>query len=101
MDQLKIFLHRLKKPSVIISIASEAVMMLTFFHFDIDADATIKTITTLVSLLVTMGILSNPDSSKAGYGDDITVCSGCGEETKHVLVNGEMLCENCGSPAES
>ncbi len=51
----------------------------------------------LSSVMVTMGVLSNPDSVNKGYGDDILKCSREGVMEKHVMVAGKMVCQACGA----
>lgn len=67
------------------------------FGVDLNRQAVMTVATIACSLLVTLGILSNPDSSKTGYGDDIMTCSSCGETSLHVQANGQFICKNCGN----
>ncbi len=101
MNQLKIVLQRLKNPAVITSLVSEFIAILMLLNIDVDANMIAGIIATITSMLVMLGILSNPDTETKGFGDDIAVCSGCGEETQHVLVGGELVCQNCGHRLES
>lgn len=95
--QLKILLQRLRKPSVLLSLASQVVSLLIVFGFNVNTDAVIKAVTIITSILATLGILSNPDSTKAGYNDDILHCLNDDDKTQHVFVNGEYLCKDCGT----
>lgn len=96
MTQLKIILTRLRNPAVITSLVSEGIAILLLLNVDIDVNMVAGVLATLTSMLVVLGVLSNPDTKKKGYGDDIAICSGCGEETQHVLVGGELVCKDCG-----
>lgn len=55
-------------------------------------------ITTALSVIVLLGIASDPYTENRGFGNDMKLCPGCGERTKHVSVNGESLCSECGNP---
>lgn len=97
MDQLKLTLSRLKKPSVIISLVSQIAPILILLGFNIDEHALMTVTYALCSILVTLGILSNPDTNQKGYSDDLLTCSNDGLLSPHVMVNGQMVCKNCGA----
>lgn len=98
MKQLKIIQHRLKKPSVIVSLVSQIAGIILLISHNENLNTITKIVVLLFSILVTLGILSNPDSQKSGYGDDIKVCPSCDKECNCVLVNGEFICSECGCP---
>ena len=94
---LKIILYRLQKPSTILSLVSQVLSILIILGVHINT-AAVTTIAALgCSALVTLGVLSNPDTVNKGYGDDILECSEEGVRTQHVEVNGQMLCKECGA----
>ncbi|MEG2518810.1 MAG: hypothetical protein RSB65_04065, partial [Oscillospiraceae bacterium] len=97
MTQFKVILERLKKPSVLISIASQIATILLLFKVNVDMTIVTGVITALGSILVLLGILSNPNTQNKGFGDDILPCAGCGKDTVHLMVNGEMVCRECGT----
>lgn len=97
MTQVNIILERLKKPSVILSLTSQVVGLLILLDVNIDSEVVTGVATSVTAILVTLGILSNPDTQTAGYGDDIAVCENCGDETQHVLVGDDLVCKNCGT----
>ena len=70
MIDLKTILKRLKNPSVLISIASEIVVIFMLFNVGIDVNVVSGTLTAISSILVLLGILSNPDTVNKGYGED-------------------------------
>lgn len=96
-EQGKSILQRLRKPSVVLSIASQVAAILVVFGLQIDRDAFMTVVVLGCSILTTLGVLSNPDSTKRGYGDDILTCSKSGRKERHALINGEYVCVNCGA----
>lgn len=98
MKQLKIIQERLKKPSVIISLISQVGGIILLISHNSDINLITKIIIAVCSILVTLGILSNPDSRKAFYGDDICNCKNCHKPSAHVIVNGILVCRECGCP---
>lgn len=96
MNQLKIILKRLKNPSVLISIASQIVSMLVLLNVDIDAQLVMGIIAGLSSILVALGIISNPDTKKKSFGDDLLFCEHCGKISQHTVVAGKLICKECG-----
>lgn len=96
MNQLKTIVARLKNPSVIISITSQIISMLVLFNINVDRGAITAVITTACSVLVMLGIMSNPDTVNRGYGDDLYQCSGCHETTAHLRVGESFVCSKCG-----
>jgi uncharacterized membrane protein len=95
--QLKQFALRLRKPSTLLSLISQAVSILLLLGVHLDQTVIMGVAAAVCSILVTLGVLSNPDTAKKGYGDDMYPCSSTGELEKHVPVNGQMVCEKCGS----
>ncbi|MEG0873908.1 MAG: phage holin [Clostridiales bacterium] len=101
MQQLKIILSRLKNPSVVISIASQILTVLLLFHVKIgilDMNILTGTITAISSILVLLGITSDPTTKNKGYKDDILICANCQRKTIHRQINDKMVCEKCGTP---
>ncbi|MDR1705155.1 MAG: hypothetical protein LBS19_10810 [Clostridiales bacterium] len=96
-QQLMLFVTRLKKPSTLISLISQVVSILLLLGVHVDQNAIMSVAAAGCSVLVTMGVLSNPDTKKKGYGDDLLTCSKEGKLCKHVMVNGQMVCEDCGA----
>ncbi len=96
-DQLVAYMGRLRKPSTLLSLVSQVVSILLLLGIHINQSAVMAVAAAVCSLMVTLGILSNPDTAKNGYGDDILTCSVSGKKEKHVLVNGQMVCQNCGT----
>ena len=97
MEQFKIFLQRLKNPTVITSLVSQIIAILVVFNVNVDVSATTQVVGAVASLLVTLGILSNPDNEKKRYIDDIELCESCGRKTLHVKVGNDLVCKNCGA----
>jgi uncharacterized membrane protein len=97
MEQFKAFLKRLKKPSVLLSIASQGISIGMIFGLKINQQAAMGVVTGIVSLLVTLGILSNPDNKKIGYTDHILMCSRDKKKSLHTWVNGKLVCTDCGA----
>lgn len=95
--QWKLIVSRLKKPSVILSLVSQIASVPIVFGLNVDKNIIITVAAILCNVLVTLGILSNPDTETKGYGDDVFVCTGCGQEQPHVIVNGQLVCKNCGT----
>lgn len=96
-QQLKQFLKRLRKPSVIMSVVSQIITALLLLGFDVDKSLVMAIATIGCSILVTLGILSNPDSTKKGYTDNMLTCSNSGKKEKHIMINGQMVCTECGA----
>lgn len=101
MTQINIIIERLKKPTVIISLISQIVGILILLDVNIDSEAITGIATSVTAILVTLGILSNPDTVTSGYGDDIAYCEGCEEEKSHVAIGGELYCSDCGTKLET
>lgn len=98
MKQLRIIQARLKKPSVIISLISQIGGIILLISHNGDINLITKVIIAISSILVTLGIVSNPDSHNAFYGDDICICTECHKPCAHVEVNGTLVCCECGHP---
>lgn len=96
MKQLQVFIGRLSKPSVIISIASQIITILILLKVNVDKELILGVVTTCCSILVTLGILSNPTSDKKDFLDDIYFCPNCQKESVHVMINDKMVCSECG-----
>lgn len=101
MTQLKVIAKRLKRPSVIISIVSQVILLLILLHVEIDHDLAMAVTATISSILVTLGILSNPDSNNKGYGDDLLLCKDCKSTDTHVQIGDKMVCTKCGAVRDS
>lgn len=97
MVQLQLILKRLRKPSVIASLTSQIMALLILFEVSVDTNMITSVITILTSIMVMLGIFSNPDAQNKGFKDDISICSQCNEMTQHVKVGENMVCSNCGS----
>jgi uncharacterized membrane protein len=97
MKQLKVFLGRLRNPSVILSIASQVITILLLFNVNVDRDIIFGVITASCTILTLLGIMSNPSTETQGYTDDIYICEHCNKETVHVMVNGQLVCTECGT----
>jgi uncharacterized membrane protein len=95
--QITQFCKRLNKPSTIISVVSQVVSTLLLLGVHVDQSMVMGVAAAGCSIMVTMGILNNPDTQKKGFGDDLLICSSSGKLEKHVMVNGQMVCEVCGS----
>jgi uncharacterized membrane protein len=96
-EQLKQYAARLRKPSTLLSITSQIVSILLLLGVHLDQTAIMGVAAGVCSLLATLGILSNPDTENKGFGDDILHCSKDGRLEKHVTVNGQQVCQNCGT----
>lgn len=96
MIQLRLIVKRLRKPSVIASLTSQIITMLVLLGIQINTTLVTSIISTLTSIFIILGIFSNPDAKKRGYGDDISLCSKCNNMTQHVMVAGQMICSGCG-----
>ena len=97
MLHFKLLFSRLTKPSVILSVTSQIMSVLILFGFNINESMVLTAVTAVCSILVTLGILSNPDTKNKTYGDDLLVCSSSGEVEPHIEINGQMICKNCGA----
>lgn len=97
MDQLTTILTRLKKPSVLTSLAAQITTLLLLFNVEIDTQLITGIITVITTILVLLGIVSNPDTQNQTYGDDLYFCPTCNKMTPHVLAGGNMLCPECAT----
>lgn len=95
--QIQQIIKRLKKPSVLLSLVSQIASLCILFGFNVNENMVMSVTTIVCSVLVTLGIMSNPDTKKNGYGDDVLTCSTSGDKEVHVNVNGQMVCANCGA----
>lgn len=96
MQQIKLLLARLKSPSVIISIVSQVAAILVLLGHTVDANLVTTMAAAVCSLLVTLGILSDPNTQNKGFGDDLRYCDHCGAVTPHITITGTLTCRNCG-----
>lgn len=96
MEQMRIILKRLRKPSVIISLLAQAASIVMVLNLSADMDMISGIVLSACSVFVILGILSNPSTRKKGYGDDILLCSGQNRQHEHVEVAGKMVCTECG-----
>lgn len=101
MAQLKLILKRLKNPSVIISIASQIISILILCNVDVNAKLASGIIASATSILVALGILSNPDTKKKSFSDDLYYCKDCGKLSQHTMIAGKMVCNDCGNEYSS
>ena len=97
MLHFKILLNRLKKPSVVLSVTSQIVTILLLFGFNVNESLVLAIVTAACSILVTLGILSNPDTQNKTYGEDLLVCSSTGELAQHTQIGGQMVCNSSGA----
>lgn len=97
MDVLHRIMVRLKKPSVFVSIVSEIIAIMLIFNVKVDVGVAEGLLAAVSSIFVTLGILSNPMKLGKGYQDDMRICENCGKMKRHVLVGGQLLCEDCGT----
>ncbi|MEG2000204.1 MAG: phage holin [Evtepia sp.] len=100
MTQIKTILERLKNPSVLMSILAQITSLLILFQIHVDMNLVNGVMTAVSSILILLGILSDPNTQKKGYGDDIMTCADCGETGVHYKINGKMTCKNCGNQIE-
>ena len=100
MKQINVILERLKNPSVVLSIAAQIVTLLMLFRINANINIIMGVITTGCSILTLLGIISNHSSQKKWYRDDIYICTKCHKKSVHVMVNGKMVCSECGSVYE-
>lgn len=95
--QLKIILQRLKNPSVLISIASQIITILVLLKVNVDVNLVSGIIAAICSILVLLGILSDPNTTNKGFNDIILPCENCGKNSRHVTINNDILCSMCGN----
>lgn len=96
MQQYKLILKRLLNPSIIISIVAQIASVLTLFQLNVDMNIVETVVTAICSILVLLGIVSNPDTMNKGYGDDIKFCTNCNKYCEYVMVAGKLICKECG-----
>ena len=100
MKILNLILNRIKKPQVIMSILSQVIIILTILNIDVDVDAISGIVTAVCTILVMLGIMSNPDDGSFGYCDEIHVCSNCHKNACHIRVKDKLICRNCGNTTD-
>jgi uncharacterized membrane protein len=94
--QWQMILSRIRKPSVIMSVTSQLISQLLILGVDLDQSTIMTVVAIGCTILASLGILSNPDTQKGGYGDDILTSAGTGKKEPHVLINGQMVCKSSG-----
>ncbi|MEG2420617.1 MAG: phage holin [Oscillospiraceae bacterium] len=97
MLQVKAMLTRLKNPAVILSIVSQVVTLLVLFKVQVDMTLVGGAVTAVCSILVLLGIMSDPTTKRKGYGDDMAQCPSCGVVGPHLVTGDTLTCKNCGS----
>ncbi len=100
MNQFQLILKRLRKPSVFTSLVSQILSIVLIFDPNLDINMATGLLTTVTSTLVLLGILSNPDAKKKGYGDDMAVCPTCGKKTQHITIGDKSICTKCGGTTD-
>lgn len=100
-DEFWKVIKRLRKPSVLLSLLSHVLTLFITMGLQVNEHYIMSIATIACSILVTLGILSNPDTTTKGYGDDYLICSASGRLEPHVPVNGKMVCTNCGAVHDS
>lgn len=98
MTQAKLFLNRLKKPSVVLSIVSQILILLSLFKVNVDVSLVNGVVGACLSILVTLGIMSNPDTTNKMYSDKIEYCPTCDDNHVFSVVAGQHVCTNCNTP---
>lgn len=98
MKQWQIMLKRLGKPSVIMSIVSQGIAILTLLHINVDSSVVMGVVAGISSILVLLGIMSDPNTQTGGYGDDILYCEHCKDDREFVTIGQRMICKECGHP---
>ncbi len=99
MNQLKIYLNRLRKPATLASVGSQLFGMLMRANLDVDYAHILHIFTALTAIITILGVLSNPDTKNKGYGEDFAYCEHCQKKTPHLGVGGKSLCQYCGCEA--
>lgn len=97
MEQIKNILKRLKNPSVVISIVSQVAAILALLNVSVNVDVVTQVVVGISSILVLLGIMSDPTTENKGYGDDMKSCPVCGKMTSHIKVGEKALCSQCGN----
>lgn len=94
MKEVKVILERLKNPIVIMSIASQVLIILAMFNVNVDVGLVTKVIVAGCSILVSLGVMNNP--AKDTVTTEQLQCENCGKLTKHVMVADKYVCQECG-----
>lgn len=55
-------------------------------------------VTGVLSILVMLGVVSNPTTENKSYLDDRKKCANCGVVTPHIMLSGQSVCTKCGIP---
>ena len=97
MQQIKILMKRILNPTVFTSIISQIVILLTMFNINVDTQQVSIAVTAITTILITLGIMSNPDTKNKTFLDDIVFCKNCNKKSPHVLIKGDMVCKDCGT----
>lgn len=92
-------LKRLRNPVVITSIISQVMIILTIAKLNVDGSAITKVVVAICSILVSLGIMNNPEAQKPTKTIKLK-CSNCGETTEYLFLNGELMCDDDGNPYE-
>ena len=71
MQQIKILMKRILNPTVFTSIISQIVILLTMFNINVDTQQVSLAVTAITTILITLGIMSNPDTKNKTFLDDI------------------------------
>ncbi|MFI3227019.1 MAG: hypothetical protein R3Y09_06345 [Clostridia bacterium] len=89
-------LKKLKKTSVLTGIGSQILTIIVLFDPTPQARLFQMGLTVFISTIAILGILSNPNTKKKGFSDDIHFCEGCSKNTVHIYTNGKLICSGCG-----
>lgn len=100
-NQLMVTLKRLKNPTVFLSVLSQIISIMALLNISINVDLVTGTAVSVCSILVTLGIMSNPTTKNKGYGDDMEFCENCNEKTEHFAVGDQLICRHCGTIAKN
>lgn len=104
-DKVASILKRFKNPMVITSIISQILIILTIMKININADAITNIVVAVCSILVSLGIMNNPEKDKnseknaAKFGKKTLKikCPNCDETTEYLMVDCELMTDDEGN----
>ena len=94
---IALILSRLKSPTVVLSIASNIISLSLLLGYKLNESVVMATVTILCSILVTLGIMKNPDVNM----DNMHLCLNCKEKTFHVEAAGNKICTICATALDA
>ena len=94
-DTINKILEKIKKPTILLAVVSEVVTILMLFDLKVDQNLVMTAVTSLSSILIMVGIMSDPYKKNDNNEHVLAYCPHCDKTTWHIMVDGKEICREC------